>query len=102
MPFYPPASRCLSFEAALAPFVMDEGLPFADVLPAEQVEQACRDERVSFGTAVDSVYTPVITLWTFISQVLSGATEKSCRAAAMRVLVLCIALGRGSCSTDTG
>jgi putative transposase len=102
MPFYPPSSRCLSFEAALAPFVMDEGLPFADVLPAEQVEQACRDEGVSFGTAADSVYTPVITLWTFLSQVLSGDKQKSCRAAAMRVLVLSIALGRGPCSTDTG
>jgi putative transposase len=102
MPFYPPSSRCLSFEAALAPFVMDEGLPFADVLPAVQVEQACRDEGVSFGTAADSVYTPVITLWTFLSQVLSGDTEKSCRAAALRVLVLSIALERGPCSTDTG
>src|SRR5215210_2060585 len=102
MPFYPPSSRCLSFEAALAPFVMDEGLPFADVLPAAQVEQACRDEGVSFGTAADSVYTPVITLWTFLSQVLSGGQQKSCRAAALRVLVLSIALGRGPCSTDTG
>ncbi len=102
MPFYPPSSRCLSFEAALAPFVMDEGLPFADVLPAEQVEQACRDEGVSFGTSAGSVYTPVITLWTFLSQVLSGDNEKSCRAAALRVLVLSIALERGPCSTDTG
>ncbi len=101
MPFYPPSSRCLSFEAAFAPFVMDEGLPFADVLPAEQIEQACRHEGVSFGTAGDAVYTPVVTLWTFLSQVLSG-DDKSCRAAALRVLVLSIALGRGPCSTDTG
>jgi putative transposase len=101
MPFYPASSRSLSFEAALAPFVTDEGLPFADVLPAEQVEQACRDEGVSFGTSATSVYTPAITLWTFLSQVLAG-DDRSCRAAAMRVGVLCIALGRGPCSTDTG
>jgi putative transposase len=101
MPFYSSSSSCRSFEAALAPFIMDEGLPFADVLPAAQIEQACRDEGVSFGTAADSVYTPVITLWTFLSQVLSG-DSRSCRAAALRVLVLSVALGRGSCSTDTG
>lgn len=102
MPFYPPSSPCLSFEAALAPFVMDEGLPFADVLPAEQVEQACQDEGVSFGTDADSVYTPVITLWAFLSQVFSGVKEKSCRAAGLRVMVLVVALGRDSCSADTG
>src|SRR5205823_11454009 len=85
-----------------SPFVTDEGLPFADVLPSEQVEQACRDEGVSFGTSAHSVYTPAITVWTFLSQVLSVDNEKSCRAAAMRVLVLCVALGRGPCSADTG
>src|SRR5438067_6563923 len=101
MPFYSSSSSCRSFEAALAPFIMDEGLPFADVLPAEQVEQACRDEHLSFGTTAHSVYNPVIVLWTFLSQVLSG-DGRSCRAAAFRVLALSLALGRGSCSTDTG
>jgi hypothetical protein len=37
MSFYTPPSSCQSFEAALAPFLTDDGLPFADVLPAEQV-----------------------------------------------------------------
>jgi putative transposase len=101
MPFYSSSSSCRSFEAALAPFFMDEGLPFADVLPAEQVEQACRDEHFSFGTTANSVYNPIIVLWTFLSQVLSS-DSRSCRAAAYRVCVLSIALGRGSCSSDTG
>ncbi len=101
MLFYSSSSSGRSFEAALAPFVMDEGLPFADVLPATQVEQACRDEGVRFGTAADSVYNPVLVLWAFLSQVLSG-DNRSCRAAALRVLTLSIALGRGSCSADTG
>jgi putative transposase len=101
MPFYPGSSRCLSFEAAVAPFIQDEGLPFADVLPAAHIEQACRDEGVHFGAAAGSVYTATITLWTFLSQVLSG-DQRSCRAAALRVLALSIALGRGPCSADTG
>jgi hypothetical protein len=100
MPFYSSSFTRLSFEAALAPFLNEDGLPFADVLPAEQVEQACQDEGVHFGATSRSVYNPAVVLWTFLSQVLGA--DRSCRAATMRVLPLCIALGRGPCSTDTG
>jgi putative transposase len=101
MSFYSPSPRCRQFEAALAPFLTAEGLPFADVLPAQQVQQACDDEGVSFGAAPDSVYTPAVVLWTFLSQVLAVA-DKSCRAATWRVLVLVVALQRDPCSIDTG
>jgi putative transposase len=89
MSFYPPASPCRSFQTALAPFLTDDGLPFADVLPAEQVQQACRDEGMDFGTSSRSVYTPAVTLWAFLSQVLGA--DRSCRAATLRVLVLVVA-----------
>jgi putative transposase len=100
MPFYSPSSRCQQFEAALAPFLQEDGLPFADVLPAQQVQQACDDEGVHFGAQDRSVYNPAVVLWAFLSQVLG--TDKSCRAAALRVLVLVVVLERGPCSTDTG
>jgi hypothetical protein len=100
MSFYTTASSAPSFEAALAPFLHDNGLPFAEVLPVEQVRQACCDEGVDFGATSRSVYNPALTLWAFLSQVLSA--DKSCRAAALRVLVLVVALERGPCSTDTG
>jgi putative transposase len=100
MSFYPPASPCRSFEAALAPFLTEDGLPFADVLPAEQVRQACDAEGVHFGSSDRSVYNPAVILWAFLSQVLG--TDKSCRAAALRLLVLAVVLQRGPCSTDTG
>ena len=100
MSFYPPSSPCRSFEAALAPFLHDDGLPFADVLPAEQVRQACLDEGVHFGASARSVYNPAVVLWAFLSQVLGA--DRSCRAAALRVLVLSVVLQRGPCSADTG
>jgi putative transposase len=100
MSFYPPSSACRSFEAALAPFLQDDGLPFADALPAEQVRQACRDEGVHFGACPRAVYNPAVVLWAFLSQVLGA--DKSCRAAALRVLVLSVTLERGPCSADTG
>jgi putative transposase len=89
----------LSFEQALAPFLQDQGLPFAAVLPAQVVEQALADEEVTFGDSKKSVFTPALTLWAFLSQVLED--DKSCRAAVARVLALRLALGLTPCSEDT-
>jgi putative transposase len=100
MSFYHPSSRCQQFEATLAPFLHAEGLPFADILPAEQVQQACDDLDVDFGSQQRAVYNPAVVLWAFLSQVLGG--DKSCRAAALRVLVLVVVLERGPCCSDTG
>lgn len=100
MPFYSPTPSNSSFEAALAPFLRDDGLPFADILPNEQIRQACLAEGVHFGTSARSVYNPAVVLWAFLSQVLGS--DKSCRAAALRVLVLSVTLQRGPCSADTG
>ena len=99
MASYPPAARCLHFEHALAPFLTDPGLPFAQVLPAADVERALADEGVTFGATKKSVFTPALTLWAFLSQVLDDA--KSCRAAVFRVIALLIGLERGPCSEDT-
>jgi len=98
--FYPPSSRSTSFQAVLAPFLQDEGLPFADVLTAHDVQEAFDDEGCSFGHGARAVFTPALVLWAFLSQVLS--TDKSCRAAVLRILVLLVSLERGPCSTDTG
>src|SRR5260370_17006955 len=90
---------CLSFEQALAPFHSDEGLPFAKVLPAAVVEQAFVDANVSFGTTAPSVFTPALTLWAFLSQVLES--DKSCRAAVARVLAHRLASEQPPCSQHT-
>lgn len=99
MPSYTSPRGCLPFEQALAPFLASEGLPFADVLPAETVERAFAEESVCFGATKNSVFTPALTLWAFLSQVVHEA--KSCHAAVMRVAVLLIALQRPPCSEDT-
>jgi hypothetical protein len=99
MSSYASPCPCLSFEQALAPFHHDQGLPFATVLPAAVVEQVFADEGVAFGTTKDSVFTPTVTLWAFLSQVLEK--DKSCRAAVSRVLALRVAEGQTPCSEDT-
>ena len=90
----------LSFQQALGPFLTGQGLPFAEVLSPAEVEQAFADEGVAFGTTKNSVFTPALTLWAFLSQAVSKA--KACRDAVLRVVVLLIALHRDPCSLDTG
>jgi hypothetical protein len=83
----------------LAPFLQAEGPPFADVLTSQDVQDACDAEGLSFGRATRSVFNPAVVLWAFLSQVLG--TDKSCRAAVLRIFVLLVSLERGPCSTNT-
>jgi putative transposase len=90
----------VQFEQTLAPFLNDPGLPFAQVLPAAEVQQAFDEAGVTFGTSKRSVFTAPLTMWAWLSQVVDPA--KSCSAAVLRVSALLLALGRGPCSEDTG
>src|SRR5262249_14499182 len=71
------------------------GFPFADLLPAEQVRQALDQEQVSFA---ERLFTPLVTLWVFLSQVLDP--DGSCRAAVARFLAWRSTQGLPSCSAD--
>jgi putative transposase len=99
MSSYPCTRPCLSFEQALAPFLVSEGLPFADVLPPALVENLLANGDVVFGETEKSVFTPAVTLWAWLSQVLE--TDKSCRAAVNRILAMRVAAGLDPCSLDT-
>jgi putative transposase len=86
-------------DGLIAPFLQADGLPFADVLTADDIEAAFDDADVSFGQTTRSFWTPALTLWTFLSQVLHGI--KSCRAAVTRAFVA-MALTRPPAALDTG
>ena len=90
------------FRLVLASFLQRPGLPFADVLDEDAIQQAFDDEDATFADDKDAVYTPAITLWAFLSQVLFKDEHRSCVAAVARVAVLLVALERGPCSTNTG
>jgi hypothetical protein len=77
-------------------FALTEGLPFADLLPAEKIDNALREEKVRWR---DSVYTPLLTLWAFLSQVISP--DGSCRAAVARVLAWLVSRDEPACSPKT-
>lgn len=79
-----------------AQFAQKDGLSFADVLSADTVRQALEQEKVDWR---DCIYTPLLTLWAFLSQIISA--DNSCRAAVARVLAWLISQGAPTCSADT-
>jgi hypothetical protein len=78
-------------------FAQSPGLPFADVLGSAPIEQALRDEKVTFR---DRLFAPLVTLWVFLSQVLDP--DPSCRQAVARFVAWRAACGLPACSADTG
>ena len=103
MSFYThPRSGLQRFQVVLSSFLQHGGLPFADVLDADRIQQAFRDEQAGFGEGDDAVYTPAITLWAFLSQVLHKGEQRSCTAAVARVITLLVASGIKACAEDTG
>jgi DDE family transposase len=89
------------FQLVLTSFLQKSGLAFAHVLPEENIQAAFDDEGVAFAQEEDDVYTPPVTLWAFLSQVLFKDEQRSCVAAVSRVVVLLVALGK-ELSDNTG
>jgi len=74
-----------------------QGLPFSALLPAEKVDRLLAEVNVEFR---DRIYTPAVTLWMFLSQVLSS--DHSCRDTVARLLAWRVAGGLSACSAGTG
>lgn len=72
-------------------------LPFAEELSQESIRMALQEEGFSFR---DCLYAPWVTLWVFLSQVLSA--DHSCREAVARLLAFRTARGLPPCSSNTG
>jgi Transposase DDE domain len=72
-------------------------LPFHDVLDADMVKSALDEEGVTFN---ERIYTPLVTLCVFLSQMLDP--DHSCRAAVARLIVWLAINGRKPCSPETG
>ncbi len=85
------------FEFLQRQFLQDGGLPFADILSRETVEQAFDTIEVAWN---ERIYTPLVTLWVFLGQVLSA--DHSCRNAVARLIVHRVSQGLGACSSKTG
>jgi hypothetical protein len=63
-------------------------LPLSEVLDCSIIADAFEDDSIDFGKADEDVFTPAITLWAMVSQMLSSGTARSCKVAAGRVVSL--------------
>src|SRR5205823_1340206 len=77
-------------------FLQDGGLPFTDVL----TDQVLTDALAVVGHWLDRIFSPLVTLWVFLGQVLSP--DHSCRAAVARLVAHRVARGQRPCSARTG
>jgi hypothetical protein len=77
-------------------FLQDGELQFTDVLSEGTVTHALKALNVVW---LDRVYSPLVTLWMFLGQVLSQ--DHSCRAAVARLIAHRVAGGQRPCSAET-
>lgn len=77
--------------------LQDGTLPFSEVLSDEMVKEALIAADVDWN---ERIYTPVVTLWVFLSQVLSA--DHSCRAAVARLIAHRLSNGLRPWSPETG
>jgi Transposase DDE domain len=79
-----------------ARFARDQGLPFADSLSERSILDALNAHGIKYR---DRVFSPVTTIWGFLSQVLGD--DHSCRDAVSRIIAHRAAAGLNVCSPNT-
>ena len=77
-------------------FLQDGELPFTDVLTEGVIAQAL----ATLTGWLDRIFSPLVTLWVFLGQVLSA--DHSCRKAVARLIAHRLARGQRPCSARTG
>jgi hypothetical protein len=88
--------RDRQIQALRLQFAQTDGPAFADVLPADRIDRALREEKAAWR---DCVWTPALTLWAFLTQVISP--DGACRAAVARVLAWLVSQGQRPCTPKT-
>ena len=89
-----------SFHDAVAPFLQQTGLPFADILDAQTIEQAFARRDALFAT--DALFSTPIVLWAFLAQVLRDGKGAACANAVADIATYMQQTGRRPPSGDTG
>jgi Transposase DDE domain len=77
-------------------FLQEGDLPFNAILTEEVIAQALTTIR----GWLDRIFSPLVTLWVFLGQVLSA--DHSCRAAVARLMAHRLSRGQRPCSARTG
>ena len=87
----------VQLKSLLRGFLQECSLPFGSVLTVKEVVAMIREELVE---TCDRIFTPLVTLCTFLSQIHSD--DPSCRAAVARLNAARVGQGLAPCSPLTG
>ena len=85
-----------SLDTVRVRFARNQGLPFADIVTETSIREVLHEHGVQFR---DRVFSPVTTIWGFLSQVLSE--DHSCRDAVSRIIAHRATNGNAVCSPNT-
>src|SRR5262249_50058531 len=99
-PSYPTAADKPTWDLLARCFAFRPGARFTGLLDPTFFQRLAQRPGVGLGEGPDDTFNAPLTVWAWISQVLSPA--KSCLAAVARVLVLCCSLSRPIPSAGTG
>jgi 3',5'-cyclic AMP phosphodiesterase CpdA len=89
-----------AFDDLLRPFLQQPGLPFADVLSAQTIEQVFAQRDALFATG--AVFSTPLVLWAFLAQVLRDGKGAACAAAVADIATYAQQIGRAVPCGDTG
>jgi hypothetical protein len=88
------------FQRIVDAFLLQPGLPFAEVLSAERIERVFAKHGNLFG--LGAIYSTALVVWSFVGQVLRDGKEASCQSAVARVASYCQRQGTALPTADTG
>jgi putative transposase len=94
------STRKSCFDTVVEPFLQQPGLPFAEALSAEAIEQAFAESGSLFGQR--EIFSTPIVLWAFLAQVLRGGKGGACAAAVADIATYMQQTGGPVPSGDTG
>ena len=88
------------FQTTVNGFLLQPGLPFAEVVTSEKIERIFQKHGGLFGE--NGIFSTPIVLWAFLGQVLRDRKEASCKAAVAGIISFCLQVGRTAPTSDTG
>ena len=88
------------FHQVADPFLDKTGLPFADILSADYIEQAFAERGALFAT--DATYSTPLVLWAFLAQTLRDGKNAACASAVADIATYMQQAGQRPPSGDTG
>jgi hypothetical protein len=95
-----PRQGSRNFQIVADVFLAREGLPFAELLPAERISEILAKHGCLFGGR--GIYTAAIVIWAFLSQVLRDGKGASCQSAVAQIVSYCTEAGLAVPTQDTG